>query len=92
MLAHLAATLAGTGAGLLLAFVIGAWRGKKQRRINASFADFQRAVFDVQDHATFCMLCRPGSERVANDRTDLWRLKIENRDRALTAYLAAMGE
>jgi hypothetical protein len=50
------------------------------------------AVWDVQDHAAFCLLCRPGSERVANDRMGLWRMKIEARNTAARRYFAAVGE
>lgn len=92
MLTHALAYLAGAATALAIAVTLGArWR-RKRRRVDELHAAMLLAVWDVQDHATFCLLCRPGSERVANDRTDLWRMKIEARNTAARRYFAAVGE
>ena len=88
--------LFGLATGIALTLAVGAWTGlrvsRKRRRVDEAHEAMLAATWDVQDHATFCLLCRPGSERVANDRTDLWRMKIEARNTAARRYFAAVGE
>ena len=92
MLEFIAGLAVGAATILLIAVALGArWR-RKRRRVDALHEAMLTATWAVQDHATFCLLCRPGSERVANDRTDLWRMKIEARNTAARRYFAAVGE
>ena len=90
MLEFIAGLGAGTVAWMALSFALASRKDRRAREQMRRFGEMQSAIFDVQDHTAFCLLCRPGSERVANDRTDLWRIKIEARDRAAAAYFAAL--
>lgn len=87
-------------AGFALGFAVlsaaEVWRGsrvsKKRRRQLARFADFQEAVFDVQDCVARHSYWPTNDVSVLNYREQEWIDLKGDRDQALAAYLAAMGE
>lgn len=91
MLEFIAGLATGTVAFAAISFALASRKDRRAREQMRRFAEMQTAIFDVQDQVSFCALNRAGSESVENRRLDSWRIKVAARDRAASAYFAAMG-
>ncbi len=80
--------LAGTGAGILLALLLGHLErrrvSRRQRELARLFCDMQTAILDVQDIVALGVLEPDESE--AAERREIWRERRQERDDAIRYY------